>query len=91
MINTDKIKLYKKLNAFIKKYYVNQLIKGVIYFITTLTVFFIIFSIVEFFSEFNVQNRTVLFWSYIIINSIIASKYILPPILNLINLKKGLI
>ena len=31
-----------------------------------------------------------MFWSYIIINSIIASKYILPPILNLINLKKGL-
>ena len=90
MSGKEKIMLYEKLNTFIKKYYINQLIKGAIYLITTLTVFFIVFSVVEFFSEFNVQNRTVLFWGYIIINSIIASKYVLVPLLNLFNLKKGL-
>ncbi len=86
MDNIEKIKLFKKLNAFIKKYYTNQLIKGIIYLIAMLSIFFIVFSTLEYFSRFNVQNRTILFWSYIIINLLIALKYILIPLLNLFRL-----
>ena len=57
--------LFEKLNQFIKKYYKNQLIKGGIYVVAILVVFFLLFAIIEYYSSFNVKGRTFLFWFYI--------------------------
>jgi len=78
--------LFKRLNNFIRKYYQNQLIKGGIYSLAVLIIFFLIFSIIEHFSKAGVGIRTFFFWTYIIINLIIAIKYIVIPLLHLLKL-----
>ena len=80
--------LFKKLNNFIRKYYQNQLIKGGIYSVAVLIIFFLIFSIIEHFSKAGVGVRTFFFWTYIIINLIIVVKYIVIPLLHLLQLGK---
>ena len=79
LVNT----LLEKLNEFIKKYYLNQLIKGSIYMLSILLIFFLLFSIIEYFSSFGVLGRTFLFWSYIIIN-IIVKQFDLNVFINLL-------
>ena len=82
--------LYSKLDKFIRKYYLNQLVRGGILTLLSLLVLFIFISILEHYMNFDVMFRTFLFWTYIIINSIIISKFILAPILQLLKISKGL-
>ena len=90
MNTQSKIELFKKLNQFVKRFYTNQLIKGGIYCIAVLTVFIVVFSIAEYFTKFDVGIRTFLFWSYLIINTLIAIKYIVIPLLHLFSFGKTL-
>ena len=78
--------LFEKLNQFIKKYYLNQLIKGSLYVLSVLLLFFILFCSLEFFSSFNVQGRTFLFWSYIIVSFLIIAKFIVIPTLKMVKI-----
>ena len=55
-------KLIEKLDAFIRKYYKNQLIKGVLYTIGLLLVLFILMSVFEYFGYFGTTVRMLLFW-----------------------------
>ena len=86
LVNT----LLEKLNEFIKKYYLNQLIKGSIYMLSILLIFFLLFSIIEYFSSFGVLGRTFLFWSYIIINIIVFVKLLFLPMLHLFKIGKSI-
>jgi len=79
-----KIKIiFEQLNSFIKKYYYNQLIKGSIYVVAILLIFFILLTSIEYFFAFGVLGRTILFWTYIVINIIVFIKLIVIPILNI--------
>ena len=90
-MNTQhKIELFKKLTKFVKRFYTNQLIKGGIYCAAVLTIFFIVFSIAEYFTKFGVGVLTFLFWTYLIINTLIAVKYIAIPMLHLFSFGKTL-
>jgi len=82
--------LIDKLNNFVKRFYTNQLIKGGIYLFAVLSIFFILFSTAEHFTKFGVGIRTFLFWTYLGINSVIAIKYILIPLLHLFSIGKTL-
>ena len=82
MKNSKEI-LFDKLNEFISKFYKNQLIRGGIYSTTILLGFFLIFSILEYYSQFNTIIRTVLFWSYVIINAYILYRFVITPLMNL--------
>ena len=85
---TDQI--FIRLNNFIRKYYQNQLIKGGIYTIAILVIFFILFTTIEYFSSFGVTGRTILFWSYIIINLVVFARLIIIPLLNIFKIGKTL-
>ena len=90
-MNTQpKIELFEKLNKFVKRFYTNQLIKGGIYSVAVLTIFFILFSTIEHFTQFGVGSRTFLFWTYLIVNALIAIKYIAIPLLHLLSFGKTL-
>lgn len=90
MNSQPKTELLVKLNNFVKRYYTNQLIKGGIYLLATLSFFFILFSVVEHFTNFGVGSRTFLFWSYLLINIFILVKYIAVPLLHLFSIGKTL-
>jgi hypothetical protein len=82
--------IINKLKQFIKKYYTNQIIKGGILSLFILLLFFIFISLLEFYMNFDVGLRTILFWSYLIINSLIIIRFILLPLLKLFNIRKGI-
>ena len=86
MKKDGKQKLISKLNAFIKKYYVNKLIKGIIYTLTLLLIFSITFSLIEHFNRFGIGVRTSLFWTYIVILLIVVTNYIAIPFLQIYKL-----
>ena len=90
MNESKKNQLFEKIQEFKQKYYQNQLIKGGIYVVATLMIFFLLFAIVEHFSSLNVFGRTLLFWTYIIINLIVFGKFIALPLLNLFEIGKTL-
>lgn len=72
-----------KLDAFIRKYYRNQMQKGAILAITVLLFSFLLVSVLEYFGHFNILIRTLMFYGYIILNVIILSIYVLIPTLKL--------
>ena len=82
--------LIRKLEEFISKYYKNLLLKGVIYFVSVFLLFIIIFSIVEYFGRFNSSVRTILFWSFSILNAAVFWRWIAIPLKGLYRLGSSL-
>jgi len=75
--------LIDKLDAFIKKYYTNLLIKGALYSIALLGSFFLIFTLFESVAWFSTTIRTVIFYTYLLLGSVLIIRYIINPILKL--------
>ncbi len=82
--------IQNKLKAFIKKYYTNELIKGIILFVSFGLLYFIFTLFVEYFLWLKPTARTILFWSFIAIELILLTKYIGIPLIKLFGLQKGI-
>ena len=80
--------LILKLDEFIRKYYTNQLIRGVIYSTGALIVFFLLTSIIEFVGHLGITGRTFLFYAYIGCALFLLIRFILIPIFHLIRIGK---
>ncbi len=79
-----------KLEGFIKKYYLNELIKGFILFIAIGVLYFLITLMIEYFLWLNSSWRTVLFWLFITVEVGLFIKFILIPIARLFKLTRGI-
>ncbi len=75
--------LLQKLDEFIRKYYKNQLIRGLLYSLGLLVGSFLFVVIAEYFAEFGTTIRTVIFYSFLGLSIYIFTKYIITPILKL--------
>ena len=82
--------LIEKLEEFISKYYKNLLIKGGIYFVSVFLLFFILFSTIEYLGQFNTSVRTLMFWSFSLLNAFVFWKWVLIPLKGLYRLGKSL-
>ena len=82
--------LQDKIRQFVKKYYLNELYKGIIFFVLIVLSVFIVFSLFEYFSYSNTTVRTILFWSFIALFLLNLVFYILIPTLKLAGLGKQL-
>jgi len=80
--------LINKLDSFIRKYYKNQIIRGLIYSITALLLFFITIALFEYFAWMGTAARTGIFYFYLIISLLIVSKLIIVPVLKLFRIGK---
>ncbi len=80
--------LIQKLDEFIRKYYKNHLLKGVIYTLAFFLVAFLIFSAIEYFGHFNTTIRTILFYTFVFVNALIFAVWIVLPFLQLMRLGK---
>ncbi|PTM11874.1 MAG: hypothetical protein DA407_00420, partial [Bacteroidetes bacterium] len=56
--------IQQKLEAFIKKYYTNELIRGVILFAAIGLLYFLLTLFIEYVLWLNPTARTVLFWLF---------------------------
>lgn len=80
--------LVSKIDNFIRVYYKNRIIRGIIYSFALLILFFLIISLLEFFSYFSTGIRAALFFSYILGAMAIISIYILNPLFRLYKIGK---
>jgi hypothetical protein len=82
MAQVDNI-IIQKLDEFIRKYYKNQLLKGLLYSVGLVLLFYIGLSTLEYFAEFGTTIRTILFYGFILTTGYVITKYIIIPVLKL--------
>src|SRR3972149_2632312 len=75
--------LLEKLDEFIRKYYKNQLIRGVLYSTGIVLAFYLLVTVLEYYSQFNTTVRTILFYLFILTNGFVFAKLIVIPLLKL--------
>lgn len=73
--------LIEKINTFIRRYYLNKLLRGVIFLGATLFSGFIIITLSEYLGNFSILLRTILFFGYILTNLAVFGWLVLPPLL----------
>ncbi len=79
-----------KLQEFIKKYYTNELLKGTILFFAIGLLYFMVTLFVEYMLWLNPTARTILFWTFVIVELGLFIKFIAIPLAKLFNLRKGI-
>jgi len=82
--------IQQKLEAFIRKFYLNQLIRGSILFFATGLLYFLITLLVEYFLWLDTTGRTLLFWSFILVEALLFFRFIAYPLARLFNLQSGI-
>lgn len=80
----------QKINQYIRKYYINELIKGLILFFSATLLYFIITTALEYVLWLNSLGRAILFWSFVMFSSLLFGKFILWPIAKLMRWLKGI-
>ncbi|MBK7853962.1 MAG: hypothetical protein IPJ79_02820 [Bacteroidetes bacterium] len=80
--------LLQKIDAFTRKYYRNQVIKGSIYTLAVLLIFFLSVVLIEYVGWFGTGVRSVLFYSFIGINVFILVRLVAIPLLKTYRLGK---
>lgn len=80
--------LIQKLDAFIRKYYKNQLLKGVIYAVALGLSLFLVVTAAEYFGRFSTPVRGVFFFGFSAALVFILGKYIVLPASGLFRLGK---
>ncbi|MDC6365166.1 MULTISPECIES: hypothetical protein [Flavobacteriaceae] len=79
-----------KLNAFIKRYYTKQLVKGSLLFIAIGLLFWIAVISLEQLLWLNTAWRFILFWIFIGVELFLLYRFIALPLIYLFQLKKGI-
>jgi hypothetical protein len=82
--------IQNKLEAFIRKYYLNDLIKGVILFFATGLLYFVITLFIEYMLWLSSTGRTMLFWLFVMVEVALLTKFILIPLTKLFKLQRGI-
>ena len=82
--------IYNKLEQFIKKFYTNELLRGTIFFVGIGLIYFLFTLFVEYFLWLKPTARTILFWTFIVVELFLLLRFILFPIFKLFKLQKGI-
>lgn len=77
-----------KVEAFINRYYKNELIKGAILALTGVVLVILVVSLLEYLGRFGSTQRTALFFSSVIAAVVLISYFLVRPVLGLMKLGK---
>lgn len=80
--------LIEKLDQFIRKYYINQLLRGLLYTIGLVLLLFLVVSTLEYFYYFNQTGRKVLLYSFLGVSLVALTGWVLLPLLRYFRLGK---
>jgi hypothetical protein len=75
--------LILKLDEFIRKYYKNQLVKGLLYTSGLLVAAFLFLVVAEYLAEFGTTTRTILFYLFLAVSGFVVTRFIIIPVLKL--------
>ena len=82
--------IYQKLEDFIRKFYTNELLRGIIFFVGIGLLYLIFTLFVEYFLWLKPTARTVLFSTFIIVELFLLFRFICFPLFKLFKLQKGI-
>ena len=82
--------LIDKINIFIRKYYFNNFLRGLIFLGAGLFSAYVVITLSEYFGNFNILFRTLLFYLFIALNLSLVIWLIMPPLLAWLKLGKSL-
>jgi hypothetical protein len=82
--------IFLKLEAFIKKYYTNELIRGSLFFIGLGLIYFLFTLFIEYFLWLKPIGRTVLFVFFVVVEAFLLIRFVAFPIFKLFKLQKGI-
>ncbi|MCY7408800.1 MAG: hypothetical protein LH473_00875 [Chitinophagales bacterium] len=80
--------LIRKLDEFIRKFYVNQLIRGAIYTGAILLAAFLVISVSEYYFYFSSSIRTILFFGFLAGALFVLVRWVIIPAMHYFNLGK---
>jgi hypothetical protein len=80
----------RKLEGFISKYYINELIRGAILFSALGLVYLLFILFIEYMLWLNPTWRTFLFWGFVAVELYMFIRFIFLPLSKLLKLRKGL-
>jgi hypothetical protein len=80
--------LIEKLDNFIRKYYVNQVIRGVLYSLGLILALFLIISVLEYYMYYPTSTRKILFFSFVGISGIALISWVIIPLMHYFRLGK---
>lgn len=86
----EKDALIARLDAFIRKFYLNELLRGGLIGLGLLVGYFLLITVLEHFGRFSGFVRMGLFWSFVALNISVFAWFILRPLLGLYRLGKHL-
>ncbi|WP_303316620.1 hypothetical protein Q4Q34_07390 [Flavivirga abyssicola] len=89
-MNSNFKSIQNKLEAFIKRYYTNELLKGTILFFAIGLLYFLFTLFIEHVLWLSTIARTVLFWLFIAVEVALIVKFIAAPLAKLFKLQKGI-
>jgi len=73
--------LINKLDQFIRKYYINKLIRGVLYSVGLILLLFLAMSLLEYYYYFNSGVRKAMFFSFIGISLLALAGWVFVPLM----------
>ncbi|HLG04343.1 MAG TPA: DUF4175 family protein [Bacteroidia bacterium] len=80
--------LIGKLDEFIRKFYKNQLIRGLLYATGILLGGFLLLTVSEYFARFDTIVRTVLFWGFLSSAAVVLTRLVAIPLFRLYKIGK---
>ncbi len=86
MVESHYQQLIHKLDEFIRKYYLNKLIRGVLYSIGLVLGLFLLFNILEYYFYFNTGIRKVFFYSFVFTTIAALGYWIINPLVRYLKL-----
>lgn len=81
-------RLIDQIDLFIRKFYKNQMIRGIIWFVGIFLITFLLTTALEYFGRFGTPVRAVLFFTFILTNLFVLIKFILIPLSRLYSFGK---
>lgn len=82
--------LVLKINEFTQKFYLNKLLRGIIYALSCMLGLFLLLFVFTYYSNPGVHLKTLLFFSYLIASATLLSLWVVIPALSYFNLSKKL-
>jgi len=80
--------LIQKLDQFIRKYYVNQMIRGALYSVGLILFLFLVISVLEYYFYFNSGTRKLMFYSFLGASGLALAAWVFTPLLHYFRLGK---
>lgn len=63
--------LIHKIDDFIRKYYLNKIVRGLIWWIAIFLISYLVFIVAEYYGYFNITIRSIIFYGFIAVQSIL--------------------